>query len=147
MILIADDNENDAIAIVATLKAAGIRNQLRLVGDGKEVIDYLKGKNEYADRSQHPLPSVLLLDLKMPLVGGFDVLEWLRIAMPAKDILIIILSGYGELKDIQRGYELGARSFLVKPCRSEDIRNLVRAYSTYWNVDGPANSARNAAKA
>lgn len=141
MILIADDNENDAIAILATLKASGIRNQLRLVSDGKEVIAYLKGSNEYADRTKHPLPSVLLLDLKMPQVGGFAVLEWLRAAMPTKDILIIILSGHGDLQDIKRGYELGARSFLVKPCRSEDIRNLVRAYSTYWQMDGASSSS------
>jgi len=136
MILIADDNEDDAVAIVETLKSAGIRNQLRLVGDGREVIAYLKGHEHYGDRKKHPLPSVLLLDLKMPRLGGFEVLEWLRFSMPAKDILIIILSGHGELGDIKRGYELGARSFLIKPCHAEDIRNLVRAYSTYWELEG-----------
>jgi len=142
MILIADDNEDDAIAIVETLKAAGIRNELRLVDDGKEVIAYLKGNKHYADRAKHPLPTVLLLDLKMRQVSGFSVLEWFRLAMPTKDILIVILSGHGDVRDIKRGYELGARSFLSKPCRADDIRNLVRAYSTYWELDGaPAAAA------
>lgn len=135
MILIADDNENDVIAIVQTLKAAGVKNPLGLVGDGGEVIAYLKGEKQYADRTKYPLPTVLLLDLKMPRTGGFQVLEWLRLALPLRDILIVILSGYGELQDVRRGYELGARSFLQKPCRLDDIKNLVQAYSIYWETD------------
>src|SRR6185437_9376994 len=107
-----------------------------LVFDGREVIAYLKGEEHYADRKKYPIPDVLLLDLKMPQVGGFEVLEWFKLAMPTKDILIVILSGYSELGDIKRGYRLGARSFLPKPCRLEDIQNLVKAYSTYCQVDG-----------
>jgi len=135
MILIADDNENDSILIVETLKAAGVKNQIMLVVDGKDVIAYLKGEQQYADRATYPQPSILLLDLRMPKIGGFEVLEWLKFAIPTRDILIVIFSGYAELSDIRRGYELGARSFLPKPCRVEDIQNLVRAYSTYWQVD------------
>ena len=136
MILIADDNENDATVIVETLKALGVKNPITLVGDGREVIAYLKGNSQYSDRSTYPLPSVLLLDLKMPQIGGFEVLEWLKLAMPTRDFLIVILSGYNELKNIRRGYELGARSFLPKPCRMEDIQNLIRAYPTYWQLEG-----------
>jgi len=142
MILIADDNENDAMVIVETLKAAGVKNPITLVGDGRDVIAYFKGNKQYADRAQHPLPIVLLLDLKMPQVGGFEVLEWFKLAMPTSDILIVILSGYNELKNIRRGYELGARSFLPKPCRLEDIQNLIRAYSAYWELDGTPSKTR-----
>lgn len=142
MILIADDNENDAIAIVETLKAAGVKNPLTLVFDGKEVIAYLKGDEHYGDRTKYPIPTVLLLDLKMPMLGGFDVLEWLRLPGPGRDILIVVLSGYAEIGDIRRGYELGARSFLPKPCRVEDIHNLVRAYSTYWQMDSTVRDSK-----
>lgn len=132
MILIADDNEDDAIAVVQTLKAAGVKKRLTLVEDGKDVIAYLRGDKTYADRAKYPVPTVLLLDLKMPRLGGFEVLEWFRHAMPTRDILIVILSGNQNPEILNRGYALGARSFVRKPCRTVDIQNLVRAYSSYW---------------
>jgi len=141
MILIADDDQNDALILVETLKAAGVKNELRWAVDGEDVIAYFNGEKEFADRAKHPLPTILLLDLKMPQVGGFEVLEWLRHAKPTNDVLIIILSGHGALGDIKKGYDLGARSFLVKPCRLDDIQDLVRAYSPYWQLDGPTKSA------
>ncbi len=132
MILIADDDENDAVAVVGTLKTAGVKNPVMLVGDGKDVITYLRGEKHYADRIKHPLPTILLLDLKMPKVGGFEVLEWLSHAMPTRDMLVVILGGYAEPESIKRACALGARSFVPKPCRVEDIKDLIRAYSTYW---------------
>jgi len=135
MILIAEDDENDAITIAETLKAAGVKDQLRWAANGTEVIAYLKGELHYADRTRHPLPAVLLLDLRMPRIGGFEVLEWIKRAMPTRDILIVILSGLSGLEDVRRGYELGARSFLSKPAGLHDINNLVRSYSTYWQMD------------
>lgn len=146
MILIADDNENDALVLLDLLKSAGVKNPITMVGDGREVISYFKGADPFSDRANYPIPNVLLLDLKMPKIGGFDVLEWLKLAMPTKDILIVILSGYAELENIKRGYELGARSFLPKPCRREDIQNLIRAYSTYWQMESTPNQTGGAIK-
>ncbi|HXT11722.1 MAG TPA: response regulator [Candidatus Angelobacter sp.] len=134
MILIADDNENDTLVIVKMLRAAGVKSRIITVGDGRDVIAYFQGKNEYADREKYPLPSVLLLDLKMAQIGGFGVLEWLNGTGLAKDVLSIILSGFGELENIRRGYQLGARSFLTKPCRLDEIQNLIRTYSSYWQA-------------
>jgi CheY-like chemotaxis protein len=76
----------------------------------------------------------LLLDLKMPQIGGFDVLEWLHATKQTKDVLIVILSGYSEIENIRRGYALGARSFLPKPCHAEDIKGLIRAYPAFWEM-------------
>jgi len=135
-ILIADDNENDAFAINATLKRAGINNSLMMVSDGSDVIAYFKGDKGYGDRTKFPRPSVLLLDLKMPRIGGFAVLEWLREKKELENLLVIVLTGHGELENLKRAYELGARSFLVKPCSVEDVGNLVRAYSMYWETSG-----------
>lgn len=142
MILIADDNENDALVIETMIRAAGIKGPIITVPDGKDVIAYFQGKNQYADRIKYPLPHVLLLDLKMAQIGGFGVLEWLNGTGLAKGVLSIILSGFGELESIRRGYQLGARSFLTKPCRMDDLENLIRTYASYWHGETPVDTAR-----
>jgi CheY-like chemotaxis protein len=141
VILIADDSENDVIAIRETLKDAGVINPIITVEDGRGVVAYLKGEGEYVDRKKFPLPSILLLDLKMPRMGGFRVMEWLSEHQKMRDILVIVLSGQdrGELENVRRAYRLGARSFLVKPCHVQEIHNLIRAYSTYWETAWGAN--------
>lgn len=105
------------------------------VNDGDEVIAYLKGEKGYGDRNKFPLPGVLLLDLKMRRIGGFEVMQWLFDRRQMRDILVILLTGHGELENVRRAYQLGARSFLAKPCDIEDIKNLVRTYSKYWDID------------
>jgi len=136
MILIADDNENDAMELAECIRKAGAKNPLTVVSDGKEVIAYFRGEEKYADRTEYPLPSILLLDIKMPGLDGFEVMERLSSKKYAEGVLIVVLTGY-ELANIRRGYELGARSFLPKPCRVDDIQNLMRTYSTYWESDKP----------
>lgn len=138
LILIADDDENDVKACMDALKAAGVQNPMLHVGDGEDVISYLKGEGKYANRKKFPLPSVLLLDLKMARVGGFSVLEWLKPQKQFKDILTVVLSGNNDLEFVRRAYGLGARTFLVKPCHPQDVHNLMRAYSTFWETDNAA---------
>jgi CheY-like chemotaxis protein len=103
------------------------------MNDGDQVIAYLKGNAPYADREKFPLPSVLLLDLKMPRMNGFQVMEWLHAQKEFKNLLTIVLTGHEELKEVQQAYKLGAHSFLVKPCKSEDIKNLIHWYSEHWD--------------
>lgn len=134
-ILIADDEIDDLIATSETIKKAGVKNLLMTVNDGDEVIAYLKGEKGYGDRNKFPLPGVLLLDLKMRRIGGFEVMQWLFDRRQMRDILVILLTGHGELENVRRAYQLGARSFLAKPCDIEDIKNLVRTYSKYWDID------------
>lgn len=146
MILIADDNENDTLVIVNMLRESGVKAPITTVADGRDVIAYFQGKNDYADREKYPLPSVLLLDLKMAQIGGFGVLEWLNGTGLAKDVLSIILSGHGELENIRRGYQLGARSFLTKPCRLDELQNLIRTYASYWQAENPRAKSQTAAQ-
>src|SRR5215469_9727794 len=103
-VLIAEDNENDAMAIRATLRDAGITIPLKFVANGSSAIAYLKGTGEYADREKFPLPSVLLIDLRMPLLDGFQVLEWLRTQKQFHDLLIVVLGGHGELSKMREAY-------------------------------------------
>jgi len=144
IILIAEDSENDVIAIRDTLKDAGVINPTIPLEDGEKVVAYLKGDGKYADREKFPFPSILLLDLKMPRMDGFRVMEWLSEHQKMKDILVIVLSGQnrGELDDVRRAYRLGARSFLRKPCHVQEIHNLIRAYSTYWETAWTAARSR-----
>jgi len=140
LILIADDDDDDAKAFKDVLKKAGITNPVLRVRDGEDVISYLKGEGKYENRKKFPLPSVLLLDLKMARVGGFSVLEWLKPQKEFKDILAVVLSGHNDLENVRRAYHLGARSFLMKPCHPQEVQNLMRAYSSYWETDNAAVS-------
>jgi len=137
LILIADDDENDALAIQETLVKAGVKNLTTTVSDGTGVIAYFRGQGQYWDREKFPIPSVLMLDLKMPTFGGFAVMEWLNYQYESvrSNILIVVLTGHGELENVRRAYPLGARSFLTKPCVLEDVRNLVMGYPEYWTTE------------
>jgi CheY-like chemotaxis protein len=123
------------MAIRQTLRDAGAVNPLTFVSDGDQVVAYFNGVGKFADRKNSPLPTVLLLDLKMPRMSGFEVMQWLGAHKEFKDVLTVILSGPDELGNMRQAYQLGARSFLTKPCKVEDVKNLMRAYSTYWEMD------------
>lgn len=132
LILLADDSPDDLAALQIVLKAAEIGNPVTLLDDGAKVIAYLKGEGEYANRELHPLPKVLLLDLNMPGIDGFDVLEWIRGNPEFGDMLVIVISGYGGLRQVNQAYALGANSFIVKPTNSLEIKNLIEAFPEHW---------------
>jgi len=131
-ILLAEDSPDDAELIRLTFQEAGVVNPITVVKDGLETIDYLVGNGCFGDREKYPLPCVLLLDLKMPVVDGFEVLEWFRDKHSLREALVIVLSGHREIWRVTRAYELGARSFLVKPCTVPEIINLALAFPRYF---------------
>jgi CheY-like chemotaxis protein len=133
-ILLADDFEPHVLLVQLVLRKAGVLNPIRIVNDGDEAIAYLKGEGGFADRSAFPLPTVLFLDLKMPRVSGFQVLEWWRTQPQLKNMLVIILSGYSQLPDVRRAYALGAKSFLTKPCEIQDVINITQAFKGFWRM-------------
>lgn len=138
LILIAEDDDDDAWAIGQTLKCMGITNSIKRAHDGADVITYFKADGPFANRNKFPIPSVLLLDLKMRRIGGLAVMEWLngkKEFLPGT--LVVALSAYYNKENVQRACLLGARSFLTKPCAPRDIRSLVRAYPSYWETDTP----------
>ncbi len=132
-ILLAEDSEDDAFVVRSTLKKAGVLNPVLVVDDGAKAVAYLRGDGFFADRDLFPLPDVLLLDLKLPKLSGFGVLEWWRTQPHLSYILVIVLSGYHDLESVKRAYALGARSFLMKPCSVEDVLNLRQAFAGSWN--------------
>jgi CheY-like chemotaxis protein len=113
---------------------AGITCPLQVVGDGERALDYLEGRDDYADRTAFPLPTLVLLDLKLPRRSGFEVLEALRAHPVLGKVIVVVLTSSNESVDIDRAYRLGANSYLVKPISPEAMSELVQALSLYWLV-------------
>jgi CheY-like chemotaxis protein len=102
------------------------------VEDGQEALDYLRGAGKFADRDQFPLPAVVFLDLKLPLISGHDVLAWIRQQRELETVVVIVLTSSNEASDLSRCYALGANSYLVKPPTPEQLDDLAKAFKWYW---------------
>lgn len=133
LILLAEDFVDDASIIQVVLKQAGVENPVYVVSNGLEAIAYLGGEGPYSNRKKFPLPAVMLLDLKMPKRDGFDVLEWYKSQSNLRAMLIVVLTGNREFASVNRAYEMGAHSFLVKPCHKQDVIHLTQSFRGYWN--------------
>jgi CheY-like chemotaxis protein len=131
-ILVAEDDTADAFFFQRAFKRAGIPITLHFVHDGREAIDYLEGAGKFADRDEHPLPRLLLLDLKMPRLDGFDVLEWIRQRPDLQHLEVIIFSGSDDPGDRKHAEALGAHAYLVKPHSIEEMNNLVGRFKRQW---------------
>jgi CheY-like chemotaxis protein len=125
IILLVEDDEDDQFFMKIALDKAGIHDPLQIANNGREAIAYLSGGGEFADRRHFPLPTVIFLDLKMPYVTGFDVLEWLRSRGDEfAGIPVIVLTSSPEQRDQTRACELGARSYLLKPPTREMLLDV-----------------------
>src|SRR6185312_11200922 len=131
-ILVADDDAQDTMLVKLAVERASLGLQLSSVKDGEEAISYLMGRSQFADRHTHPFPKMLLLDLKMPRLNGFDVLSFVRKEPGLKQLPVVIFSSSDDPKDIQRAYDGGANSYLCKPHSNEDLAALLKALEEYW---------------
>jgi len=134
LILLIEDDGNDILLIKRAFKKAKTINPLEVVTDGEEAINYLKGEGKYTDRIQYPLPIIILLDLKLPLKSGFEVLEWLKKQEGLKRIPVVILTSSSESKDINRAYDLGANTYLTKPVYFADLIEILKTIDIYWLI-------------
>ncbi len=134
LILIVEDDGNDVLLIKRAFKKAQTINPLEVVTDGEEAINYLKGEGKYTDRIQYPIPILILLDLKLPLKSGFEVLEWLKKQEGLKRIPVVILTSSSESRDINRAYDLGANTYLTKPVYFADLIEMFKTIDIYWLI-------------
>lgn len=132
VILVAEDRPDDVLLIQRALRAGKVPNPVFAVPDGEEVMAYLNGTGKYADRDNFPLPEIILLDLKMPKMDGFDVLRAIRMRPHLRHIRVIVLTSSEDIKDVNQAYELGASSFLVKPLEFENFAGLMRTLNYFW---------------
>jgi CheY-like chemotaxis protein len=132
--LLVEDDPNDILLIHRAFAKASLVNPLKIVRDGEEALSYLAGTGDFADRGRYPLPSLILLDLKLPRKSGLEVLEWVRRQPGLKHIPVIVLTSSKESSDISRAYALGANSYLVKPVGFEGLLELVKTIGMYWII-------------
>jgi len=133
VILLAEDDVNDALLVERALSRADIQNPVMVVRDGQEAIDYLKGKGPFADRKNFPLPTLALLDIKMPKKNGLEVLEWVRHNGGGLKLLpVIIMSSSSIQEDIDRAYQLGVNAYLVKPTAFDELVETLKTTTDFW---------------
>ncbi len=131
-ILLVEDDPDDVLLIRRALRNAKIANPLREVADGDEAIAYLSGANGYGDRDANPLPVLVLLDLKLPRRDGFEVLRWIRAQPGLRRLPVVVLTSSRETADVNRAYDEGANSYLVKPVAFDALLELVRRVDEFW---------------
>ena len=133
-ILVAEDEPVDGMMVKRAFRKLALGETLFLVEDGDSAVDYLTGNGRYSDRQQHPLPVLILLDLKLPRRSGLEVLEWLRQQPGLKRIPVVVLTSSREHKDVARAYDLGANSYLVKPVEFNALLDMMKSVGLYWLV-------------
>jgi len=131
-VLLAEDDSNDVLLTQRAFQKAGIANPLRVVTNGEEAVAYLSSESPYGDRQKHPLPALLLLDLKLPRKSGLEVLEWLRGQPGLKRLPVVMLTSSKETSDVNRAYDIGANSYLVKPVLFDSLLGMVKSLGLYW---------------
>jgi CheY-like chemotaxis protein len=132
VILLVEDREDDIFLIRRALIHAHLVNPVHVVRDGEEAVEYLRGLGKYANRDEFPLPGLMLLDLKMPRMDGFQVLEWIRRQPGISGMVVLVLTSSDRIRDVNRAYALGASSFLVKPSDFENFIELGNLLRKYW---------------
>jgi CheY-like chemotaxis protein len=131
-ILLVEDDQNDIFFLQYAFETAGVTNPIQIVGDGQQAIDYLAGRGAYADRARFPFPCLMLLDLKIPVKMGLDVLQWVQQHPELRNLLVVVLTSSSDIEDVDAAYRLGARSFLTKPLTVEKRLELARMIKHYW---------------
>ena len=133
--LLVDDSKDNLFLMRAAFEMARCNNPLQEVHDGEEAIAYLKGEGPYGDRNKFPLPTVMLLDLNMPKKNGYEVLAWVRAQPGLKRLTIIILTASMRIEDVERAFDLGATSFLVKPISLNTLAAMLRCLCDWVQIN------------
>ena len=132
IILVAEDDPHDAFLLQRAFFRAQVLQPLHFVTDGKQAIDYLKGAPPFHNRERFPLPTLLVLDLKLPLVTGLDVLTWLSRQPELNRLHTVVLSGSQDPDQIERAYAYGADYCMLKPAGEEKLVEAVRHLKRHW---------------
>ncbi len=142
VIFLVEDNPSDVELARRALTKSHIANELVVAEDGKEALDYLFGAGAHAGRDVADLPAVVLLDLKLPMIDGLEVLRQIRADERTRRLPVVILTSSKEDRDVAAGYDLGANSYIVKPVDFTQFAESVRHLGLYWMVLNEAPPAK-----
>ena len=132
-VLLVEDDPSDFRLIQRAFNKLAEQFEMFRLSNGDEAIAYLSGEDPYENRAAHPMPSMLLLDLKLPRRSGFEVLEWVRRqASSLSRLPVVVLTSSRHSVDINRAYDLGANSYLVKPATNNQLEDLASQFRNYW---------------
>jgi len=131
-ILLAEDDRDEVYLVQWAIKHAGLPHEVIHAPDGEATIDYLRGKPPFDDRGKHPLPKLLILDLKMPKINGFNVLAWLATRPDLEWLPAVVLTSSAFEADVQLATKLGAREFLTKPTDIDDLVRIMKGLHDRW---------------
>jgi CheY-like chemotaxis protein len=132
VVLLVEDREDDILLIRKSFQKAELANPIYVVRNGEEAVAYLMGDDSFSNRNEYPLPDLILLDLKMPKLDGFETLLWIRNQSGIRNIPVVIMTSSEDLGDVNKAYALGANSFLVKPVDFQYSIELVKLLHRYW---------------
>ena len=132
VILLVEDDEADILLLRRAFRNAHIVNPLIEVRDGQAAIQYLSGQGEYADRTRYPIPFLILLDLRLPKLSGFEVIAWMREQPQLAHVIVVVLTASDHVPDVTKARDLGANSYLVKPGDFEELVQMVKRIKGRW---------------
>ncbi len=125
-VLVVEDERSDLFSLERAFRQVGQEFVLQVVETGEEAVDYLEGKQPYSDRTQYPLPVLIILDLRLPGMSGIDLLKWIRQQPLLKELPIIAFTAYGN-RNLPRAYELGLDFYLLKPAEANSLAEVLQA--------------------
>ena len=131
-VLLVEDSPADVALVQRAFRRGGAVARLHVVRDGDAAVQYLEGSGEFSDRARHPLPRLVLLDLKLPRRSGLEVLAWVRAQPGLGRVPVVVLTSSRESMDVERAYDLGVNGYLLKPVVFDDLLQLARALDLYW---------------
>ena len=131
-ILLVEDEPADARLLIRAFTRAGVLNPIKHLFRGDEALAFLEGINQYADRREHPLPILIILDLKLPGMSGLELMRWIRLQRELRRIPVLVLTGQKDDKFIEAAYDAGANSYLLKSFAEDEIDRVVNLINNYW---------------
>lgn len=131
-VLYVEDEPDDVLFMHVAFRRAGLRAPLHCVSDGQQAVNYLRGDPPYDDRVLHPFPRVVLLDLNLPLLSGFEVLRWIRREAKLRELPVVVFSSSGRADDRRRALELNATEYIQKPASGAQFEDVARRLQENW---------------
>ena len=137
LVLLIDDNSDDVLLVRRAFNRAGLNHRIESVSTAAEGIAYLNGSEPYHDRSKYPLPSLVLLDLNLPMVSGLAVLKWIRRQPKLSQLCVVMLTSSDDVRDVNLAHQHGANSFLVKPLEFWSAAELSASVGRFLRSENP----------